>query len=198
MSDNPSLPSPVDISRQPNLILLILASPLLLQRPNKRQHLASKLLNLLIIMQESREQDIRAQTLEQQNPIRDLLLGTDEFRLEAVVVLHQVLELRVRPHSLAFFGRGSGVLDLLSEAFDRFDVGFALDLGQHAVRFFFRVAANDEAVEGEFDLAFAALLFGAFADVGDLGLEAFEGVAVHAGDFMLVIYNRWGKRYTYK
>ena len=148
-------------------------------------------------MQESREQDIRAQTLEQQNPIRDLLLGTDEFRLEAIVVLHQVLELRIRPHSLAFFRGGAGVLDLLSEAFDGFDVGFALDLGQHAVRFFFRVAADDEAVEGEFDLAFAALLFGAFADVGDLGLEAFEGVAVHAGNLMLVIDNRWERRKMY-
>ena len=158
---------PVDLSGQRNLICLILASALLLKLSDKWQNLLTKLLDLFIIVQERSKDDIRAQTLQQQNPVGNLLLGANELRLEAIVVLHQILELGVCPHASLVCGGSSSVLDLLTEAFDGFRVGFALDLLQDTKSFLFGVAADDEAVERELDFAFAALLFGSLADVCD-------------------------------
>lgn len=71
-------------------------------------------------------------------------------------------------------------MDLLAEAFDSFFVGFALDLLEDANGLLFGIATDDETVESKFDLAFATILLGSVADVGDLRLEAFEGVSIHA------------------
>lgn len=170
---------PVHIARPLNLKLHILATSLLLQLPNKRQHVPSKLLNLLFVVQESREDDVDAEGLEHDDALGDLLLGADQLRLEAVVVLHEVFEFRVGPHAALVAGGRAGVLDLLAEPLDGFGVGFALDFLQHADGFFFRLSADDECVQGEADLAFTTVLRCALLDVVDLALEAFESVAVH-------------------
>ena len=58
----------------------------------------------------------------------DLLRRADEVRLEAVVVLHEVLEGRFRPVSFAL-GRGrTGVLDLVTEGVHGLGIGFVDDL----------------------------------------------------------------------
>jgi hypothetical protein len=43
-------------------------------------------------------------------------------QFEAVVVLHEVLEARVRPHALPFGRRPTGLLDRFAESFHRLDV----------------------------------------------------------------------------
>ena len=152
---------------------------LLLHLADEREDLTTELFDFLIVMQESGKDDIDTEGFQQTDALGDLLLGADELGLEAVVVLDEILEFRVGPHA-ALVARGrAGVLDLLAETFDGFLVGFALDLLQHADGFLFGLAADDEGVEREADLSLAAVLGGALFDVGDLGLEALEGVAVH-------------------
>ena len=130
-------------------------------------------------MQERHQQNTHPQTLQQHNPLRNLLFRPNQLRLEAIVILHQILEFAISPHAVFVPRARARVLDLLAEALDSLWVRFPLDLGEHAEGFFLRVSADDEAVEGEVDLALAAGFLGAFFHVANLVLEAFERVAVH-------------------
>lgn len=70
-------------------------------------------------MQERRQNKVDAEALQQQDPVSHLARRADEFRFESVIVLRriswrkvdfgemtnldEVFELRVGPHSFAFF-----------------------------------------------------------------------------------------------
>ncbi|TKW58365.1 hypothetical protein CTA1_5231 [Colletotrichum tanaceti] len=174
-----SLLLPVDIPRPRNLKVGILSSALLFKLPHQRQDIPPEQFNLLVVVQKGRQHEVDAEALEQHQPLGDLLPGPDEPGLEAVVVLDQVVEPAVGPHALLVGRAGAGLADRVAERVDGVGVGLALDLPQHADGLLLGLADDDEAVDGEADVALAADLGGARPDVLDLGAEAVEVVAVH-------------------
>jgi hypothetical protein len=173
------LPRSVHLARPRDLIRGILAPPLPLQPPHQRQHLRAEGLKVLVVVQERQQHDIDAQALQQQDAVGHLLARANQLGLEAVIELHQVLELGVRPHALVVAGGGAGLLDRVPERLHRVPVRLALDLLQQPHGVGLGVAHDREAVDGEAHLALAAGLAGALAHVRDLLLEALERVAVH-------------------
>ncbi len=93
--------------------------------------------------------------------------------------LHKVVKLRIGPHARLVRGRTAGILHLLPEAFNGFGICLSLNLLEHTNSLFFCVAADDETIEGEFDLPFATVLCGSLSNLPDLASEAFKSVAVH-------------------
>ena len=170
---------PVNIASPLNLKRLILSSALLLQLSDKRNDVLAKRLNLLLIVQEARQHEVNTETLEQDNALGNLLLGTNKLGLEPVIVLHQVLERAGRPHALLVARARTGILDLLLEGLDGLDIGFPLDFLQGADGLLLGVADNDKGVDGELDHVLAAKLLGALLDVGDLRPEPLQVHAVH-------------------
>lgn len=173
---------PINIARPRNFKIPILPPPQPLPFPNLRQYHIPKLLNLRIIVQERHKQDINAQTLQQQNALDNLLLSADELRLKAIVVLHQILELRIRPHARLVACAGACVLDLSAEALDGFFVRFSLNLLQYPYGLLLGLATYNERVDSEADLAFTPGLLRPLLDVRNLIHEPFERVPVHEVD----------------
>ena len=91
--------------------------------------------------------------LEVDDLLGDLLGRADQAGLEAVVVLHQIVEVRVGPHALLVGRRLAGLLHRLAEAMHRLDVGLRDDLAQHVVGLALGLAGDDEGVGTEPDAA---------------------------------------------
>src|SRR5699024_10332349 len=106
----------------------------------------------------------------------DLLGGTDEARLETVVVLHQVLEGGAGPHALAVLRGGTGLLHGLPEALDGGAVRLGDDLAQGLLRLGAGLAGDHEPVQAE--PRGAAGLRGGGAHPGDVLLVPLEGATV--------------------
>jgi hypothetical protein len=68
---------------------------------NQRQHGRTDVFDLLLEVQEAAENKSDAAFALCRNAFRDLFACADRLRAGAVVVLNQVLERRVRPHTTA-------------------------------------------------------------------------------------------------
>ncbi|MCO5561387.1 hypothetical protein L7F22_015008 [Adiantum nelumboides] len=116
-----------------------------------RQHLRAEVLDLLLEVQEAEQQQVRAAPLVLDRAVGDLLRGADQLGLEAVVVLDEVLERRVRPHALLVAGGVAGLLHGVAEALDGRLVGLLDDLAQGVPGLLLGVPGDHEAVEAEPD-----------------------------------------------
>ena len=83
--------------------------------------LAEKL-DLFLEMQEAEQDEVGAGVLELDDALGDLLGRADQVGAEAVIVLDEILEGRLRPVALAFRRGLAGILHLVAESVDRFRV----------------------------------------------------------------------------
>ena len=127
-------------------------------------------------MQESEEEEVHAALLVRDDALGDLLGRSEQLCAEAVVVLHQILEARVRPHPLPVRRRRAGLLHRTTESFDGGTVRLSDDLPQLFARLGFGVADDRERVQTE---PHGAAVFGGDPrDVVVLLGEAVEVLAV--------------------
>jgi hypothetical protein len=159
-------------------MLSIRSSALCLKLAHKRHNRLAKRLQLFVVMQKRRQQDIHAQALQQHDAVGNLRRSADQLGFESVVVLHQILELGVGPHAGFVAGAGARVTHFVGKGLHRRGVGFALDFLQHVDGFFFRGPCDDKAIDREFDLLFAAFASSSFFDVRYLFLKSFKGYAI--------------------
>ena len=144
---------------------------------DRRDDRLTEAFELRLEVEEAREDDVDADRIQLPDPLDDLVVGPDESGLEAVVVLHEVLEVGVGPHPLALARRLAGLLHLVFERVDRLVGGVLDDPLQDLLGLRLGVALDDERVRGE-PRRLRAELLGVLLDVVDDGADLLEAPAV--------------------